>query len=138
MSVETTRSTAPVLDMEGIYKSFGGVHALTNASFEVAAGEVHALLGENGAGKSTLVKIVAGAHQRDAGVIRGHGQPAEIRAFGDAERMGIRIIYQQLNILGHLTVAENLTLARERSRLTFVDGAEGRRRANAALATLGA
>ena len=57
----------PVLSMAGIYKSFGGVHALTDASFEARPGEIHALLGENGAGKSTLVKIVAGAHQRDAG-----------------------------------------------------------------------
>ncbi len=129
--------TGPVLRMEGIFKSFGGVRALTDASLEVRPGEVHALLGENGAGKSTLVKIVAGAHQRDEGVIRWHGEPVEIRAFGDAERMGIRIIYQQLNILGHLTVAENFTLARERSRVTFVDAGEGKRRAKAALEMLG-
>jgi ribose transport system ATP-binding protein len=137
MNAKTARSTVPLLEMGAIYKSFGGVHALTVASLEVVGGEVHALLGENGAGKSTLVKILAGAHLRDAGVIRWHGEPVEIRAFGDADRLGIRVVYQQLNILGHLTVAENLTLARERSRLTWVDRGEGRRRAKAALDTLG-
>ncbi len=136
MNVDATTST-PLLAMEAIEKSFGGVHALTNASLTVAAGEVHAMLGENGAGKSTLVKILAGAYQRDAGVVRWHGEPVEIRTFGDANRMGIRIIYQQLNILGHLSVAENLTLARERSRFAWIDKGESRRRAMAALATLG-
>ncbi len=68
-----------VLSMAGIYKSFGGVHALTDASFEVRPGEIHALLGENGAGKSTLVKIVAGAHERDEGTIHWQGEPVEIR-----------------------------------------------------------
>jgi ribose transport system ATP-binding protein len=126
-----------VLAMTGIHKSFGGVHALTDASFEVRAGEVHALLGENGAGKSTLVKIIAGAHERDAGEIRWRGEPTEIHSFGDADRLGIHIIHQQLNVLEHLTVAENLALGRERSRLTFLDLGEERRRAQDALSMLG-
>ena len=127
----------PALSMEGIHKSFGGVHALTDASFEVRAGEVHALLGENGAGKSTLMKILAGAYEMDAGTIRWQGEQVEIHSFGDAERLGIHIVYQQLNLLDHLTVSENLALARERSKLTVVDVGEGRRRAEAALANLG-
>ena len=137
MTADRPVLTAPVLAMEHIFKSFGGVHALTDASFEVRPGEIHALLGENGAGKSTLVKIVAGAYQRDEGTIRWRGEPAEIRSFGDAERFGIHIIYQQLNVLDHLTVAENIALARERSRLSFRDVGEERRRAAAALAALG-
>jgi ribose transport system ATP-binding protein len=127
----------PVLSLDGIHKSFGGVHALTDASYEIRSGEIHALLGENGAGKSTLVKIVAGAHQPDAGTIRWRGAPIEIRTFGDAERLGIRIIYQRLNVLDHLTVAENIALARERSSFGFVNVDEERRRAIAALHTLG-
>jgi ABC-type sugar transport system ATPase subunit len=125
------------LAMAGIYKSFGGVHALTDASFEVRSGEIHALLGENGAGKSTLVKIVAGAYQRDEGTMHWQGEPVEIRSFGDADRLGIHIIYQQLNVIDHLTVAENIALARERSRLAFIDLGEQRRRAAAALDRLG-
>ena len=128
---------APALALEHIHKSFGGVQALTDAWLEVRAGEVHALLGENGAGKSTIVKIVAGVHERDAGVLRWQGQPVEIRSVAEAERMGIRIIYQQLNVIDHLTVAENLTLGRERIRWSMVDVGEGGRRATEALAALG-
>ena len=123
--------------MTGIYKSFGGVHALTDASFDVRAGEIHALLGENGAGKSTLVKIVAGAHQCDAGTIEWGGEPVEVRSIGEADHLGIHVIYQQLNVLDDLSVAENVALGRERSRLTFLDVGEQRRRAAAALAKLG-
>jgi ribose transport system ATP-binding protein len=136
-SIDAGRGDGSVLALSGIFKSFGGVQALTDASFEIRAGEVHALLGENGAGKSTLVKIVGGAYQPDDGTIRWRGEPVEIRSFGDAERLGIHIIYQQLNVLDHLTVAENIALARERSRLLFVDVGEERRRAITALEALG-
>jgi ribose transport system ATP-binding protein len=130
-------SATPILSMTGVSKSFGGVHALTEAAFEVRPGEVHAILGENGAGKSTLVKIIAGALRPDDGVIRWQGEPIEIQSFQDADRLGIHVIYQQANVLDHLTVAENIALARERSTLAFVDVGEERRRAKAALATLG-
>ena len=123
--------------MEHIYKSFGGVHALTDAAFSVLPGEVHALLGENGAGKSTLVKIVAGVYERDEGILRWQGEPVEIRSFADAERLGIHVIYQQLNVLDHLSVAENIALGRERIRASFIDLGEERRRAVDALAALG-
>jgi ribose transport system ATP-binding protein len=126
-----------VLAMSDISKDFGGVHALTDASFEVRAGEVHALLGENGAGKSTLVKIIAGALEPDRGTLQWGGDPVQIRSFKEADRLGIRIIYQHPNVLDHLTVAENIALGRERTHLTFIDAAEQRRRAEDALATLG-
>lgn len=127
----------PLLALEGIKKSFGGVHALTDGTLEVRAGQIHALLGENGAGKSTLVKIIAGAHEADAGRLLWRGEPREIRSFHEAEALGIRVIYQQLNILNDLTVAENVTLGRERSHAGFLDLAEQRRRARAAIGALG-
>jgi ABC-type sugar transport system ATPase subunit len=131
-------SAAPeLLSLSGISKSFGGIDALVDASFEVRPGEVHALLGENGAGKSTLVKILVGAHRRDAGVVRWHGDPVEIRSFADAERLGIRLIYQKLNVIDNLTVARNLILGREKSMAGVIDLAEGRRRAASCLAALG-
>jgi ribose transport system ATP-binding protein len=126
-----------VLVMSDISKSFGGVRALTDASFEVYEGEVHALLGENGAGKSTLVKIIAGALEPDHGVLQWQGEPIEIRGFREADRLGIRVIYQHPNVLDHLTVAENIALGREHSHLTFIDLAEQHRRAQEALAALG-
>ena len=127
----------PTIALTGIRKSYGGVKALSNASLEVRGGEIHALLGENGAGKSTLVKIIAGAVERDAGTILWRGQEAQIGSFADAERLGIHVIYQQLNVLNYLSVAENIALGRERSRLFVVDVEEARRRAVATLARLG-
>lgn len=111
----------PLLVLEKIHKSFGGVHALNNARLEILPGEIHTLLGENGAGKSTLVKIIAGAHQRDSGSIIWEGCPIEITNLSDALNLGIRIIYQHLNVLGHLTVSENLSLGREKNTLGFID-----------------
>jgi ribose transport system ATP-binding protein len=124
--------------MTGIDKSFGGVQALTGAQLEVAAGEVHALLGENGAGKSTLVKVIAGAHQRDAGAIHWEGEEIEIANLADSMRLGIRVIHQHLNVIGHLSVEDNLTLGREKTRFgIFIDRQDSRRQAAAALARIG-
>ncbi len=127
----------PLLSMEGISKSFGGVHALTGAHLEVLPGEVHALLGENGAGKSTLVKIIAGAHQRDSGVIRWQGEPIEIPNLGEAMRLGIGVIHQHLNVISHLSVEQNLTLGRERTRFGLIDKDDSRRQAADALQRIG-
>jgi ribose transport system ATP-binding protein len=126
-----------LLSLSGIRKSFGGVHALVDASFVVQPGEIHALLGENGAGKSTLVKIIVGAQRRDAGTMSWRGSPVEVRDFADAERLGIRLIYQTLNIIDDLSVGRNLILGREKSRAGVIDLAEGRRRAAASLSELG-
>src|SRR3954463_7186535 len=87
---------APLLAVAGIEKSFPGVRALSGVSFEVAPGEVHALLGENGAGKSTLIKIISGVYQPDAGTIHVDGQPLRLDSPDDARRAGIATIYQEL------------------------------------------
>ena len=102
--------TAPVLEMRGIRKTFPGVVALDGVDLTLAAGDVHMLLGENGAGKSTLMKILSGAYRRDAGDIRLDGRPVEIGSPRDARDLGIRVIYQELNLVPHLSVAENIFL----------------------------
>lgn len=100
----------PYLRMEGISKSFGGVKALKDVTFEATRGEVHALMGENGAGKSTLIKILAGAYSKDAGSIYLDGQQVEINKPKDALAHNISVIYQEMALIGHLTVAENIMI----------------------------
>ena len=102
-----------LVEMTGISKSFPGVHALDDCRFELRAGEVHALVGENGAGKSTLMKILAGIYRRDAGTIRVKGQEVEIASPRAAQDLGISMIHQELNLMGHLTVAQNIFIGRE-------------------------
>jgi ABC-type sugar transport system ATPase subunit len=99
-----------LLHAEGISKHYGGVQALRNASLPVAAGEVHALVGENGAGKSTLSKIIAGALPASSGEIRWDGQAVSIDTPMSAQRLGISMIYQELDLFPNLTVAENLVI----------------------------
>jgi ABC-type sugar transport system ATPase subunit len=101
-----------LLSIAGLSKSYGGVVALRDASFDVEAGEVHALIGENGAGKSTLIKILAGAVRADAGRIAVAGAPVWISSARDAYRLGLRFLHQELNVLPRLSVAENLFLGR--------------------------
>jgi ribose transport system ATP-binding protein len=103
------------LEMRHISKSFGGVRALTDVSFTADAGEVHALCGENGAGKSTLMKILAGAITEYEGEIRLDNRPVRFSGPRQAEDIGIRIIYQELNLVPQLTVADNIFLGREKS-----------------------
>src|SRR5436309_9999227 len=99
---------APVLEMRRIRKTFPGVVALDDARFELRRGEVHVLLGENGAGKSTLMKILSGACGRDAGEILIEGQPVELRTPRDAQALGISTIYQEFNLVPHLSAADNI------------------------------
>src|ERR671912_1575041 len=103
-------ASQPVLEMRSIRKSFPGVVALDGVELSLRAGEVHVLLGENGAGKSTLMKILSGAYRKDAGEIRMHGALADIQGPRDALARGIRVIYQELNLVPHLSVAENIFL----------------------------
>jgi len=99
--------------MEGIEKTFPGVHALKQCRFELRSGEVHALLGENGAGKSTLMKILSGVYPKDAGKIIYKGKEVEIPNTKAAQDLGISIIFQELNLIPHLTVAQNVFIGRE-------------------------
>lgn len=98
------------LEMRDISKRFGGTQALDGVQFSVNRGEVVGLIGENGAGKSTLIKILAGVHRRDRGSILIEGRPVEIHAPQDAQRLGIAVIYQELNLTPNQTVAENVFL----------------------------
>ena len=104
------------LEMRHIAKNFGGVRALRDVSLIAPAGEVHAICGENGAGKSTLMKILAGAITEYDGEIRLDGRPVRFSGPREAEDAGIRIIYQELNLVPQLTVADNIFLGRERVR----------------------
>jgi len=128
---------APLLRMEGVRKAFPGVLAVREAGLEVRAGEVHALVGENGAGKSTLIRIVTGAHQADAGTLELDGVPALFPSPQAAAGAGIAAIYQELDLVGKLSVRANLFLGRESARLGFLAAAEERRLAREALARLG-
>lgn len=103
----------PILQMQGIEKRFGGVHALRGVDFSIAAGECVALVGENGAGKSTLMKILGGVHQPDAGTVSIDGAPAHINSVADAIKHGIAFIHQELNVLDNLDIAANVFLGRE-------------------------
>jgi len=103
----------PLLEASGITKSFAGVRALRGVSFELRAGEVHALIGENGAGKSTLIKIMAGAVTADSGTLRVGGEVVAQNSPAIARALGIAVIYQQPALFPHLTVAENIALALE-------------------------
>ncbi len=110
-----------LVEMKDISKSFPGVHALDGAQFELRAGEVHALVGENGAGKSTLMKVLCGIYSRDAGLIKVKGVEAYPSNPKAAQDLGIAIIHQELNLMGHLTVAENIFIGREPRRGPFLD-----------------
>lgn len=99
---------AYAIEMENVSKRFGGVCALDNVTLKVRRGEIHALVGENGAGKSTLIKILAGALASDTGTIKIDGKPVQLNSTSDGIRMGISVIYQELNLIPDLTIAENL------------------------------
>lgn len=127
----------PLLGVSGIEKSFPGVRALSNVSFEVAPGEVHALLGENGAGKSTLIKIISGVYQPDAGTVHVNGQPLRFLSPDDARRAGIATIYQELLLFRDLSVAENVFMGHApRSRGGWLDWKAMAARTEALLASL--
>jgi len=109
----------PLVLMEGIDKSFPGVRALENCRFELWPGEVHALVGENGAGKSTLMKVLTGVFQKDAGRIIYKGKEVKIPNPRVAQELGISIVHQELNLMPHLTVAQNIFIGREARRKGF-------------------
>ncbi len=107
------RGMTPVLEIEGVSKSFGAVRALHDVQLELFAGECHALVGENGAGKSTLVKALAGVHQPDTGTLRLDGEPLVLAGPAEARAAGIAVIYQEPTLFPDLTVAENIFIGRQ-------------------------
>jgi ribose transport system ATP-binding protein len=127
----------PLLRLAGIRKSFAGVTALDQVDFDVRSGEVHAVCGENGAGKSTLMKIMSGVYQPDAGTIAFEGQHQVFATPRVAEAHGVVMIHQELNLIPHLSVAENIYLAREPRRGWFIDRKRLRADAQRCLARLG-
>jgi ribose transport system ATP-binding protein len=105
--------TPPLVRIRGLHKAFAGVPVLADVQFELRAGEVHALMGENGAGKSTLMKVLSGVVPRDGGEILLDGRPVELASPRAAQALGIQIIHQELNLMNHLTAAQNIFIGRE-------------------------
>ncbi len=120
-----------LIRMEHISKEFPGVRALNDVSFSLNAGEVHALVGENGAGKSTLMKVLTGVYSKDSGRILVEGREVEINNVRDSQKLGIIMIHQELNLMNHLTVAQNIFIGREekRAKLFLNDSVLNRRAA---------
>ena len=125
-------SDQPLLQVRGVTKRFLGVTALRGVDFTVRAGEIHALLGENGAGKSTLIKVLTGVHAADEGAITLAGKHIRPTAPKEAEQAGISTVYQEVNLIPSLSVAENIALGRQPGRFGFVDWRAIRRHAREA------
>ena len=125
-----------ILKMQGIQKYFPGVHALDDAQLEIRSGEVMGLIGENGAGKSTLMKILTGIYPKDGGTIEYFGEQIEINGPKDAQNRGICIVHQELNLMQHLTVADNIFIGRESTKGLFLDKADQNRRTQELLDSL--
>ena len=126
----------PLLAARGIAKQFPGVRALDGVDFTLRAGEIPALLGENGAGKSTLIKVLTGVHPADNGTISLAGKTILPRSPHDAEALGISTVYQEVNLIPSLSVAENIALGRQQGRLGFINWNAVRRHAREALERL--
>ena len=129
-------STPALLSIRNLGKRFPGVVALDGVDFTVRPGEIHALLGENGAGKSTLIKVLTGVYPADSGEIRLGEKRIALKAPKEAEREGISTVYQEVNLVPSLSVAENITLGRQPGRFGLLDWRGIRARARAALARL--
>ncbi|MDQ7908765.1 sugar ABC transporter ATP-binding protein [Phytohabitans sp. ZYX-F-186] len=135
---EQPSNGATLLALSGVSKSFGAVRALVDGQLELRAGEVHALVGENGAGKSTLVKILAGVHSPDGGVLTLDGEPSTFTGPADARGAGIAVIYQEPTLFPDLSVTENIFMGRQPLRgLRRIDAASMRRRTAELFARLG-
>src|SRR5919198_5834102 len=126
-----------LLEVTGVHKRFGGVHALRGVSLGVRAGEVHALVGENGAGKSTLINILAGAERRDAGRVVFAGREVDFHSPAQSQAAGIAVIHQELATLPTLSVVENLLMGRIPARAGWLDRRAARAHARTLLAQVG-
>ena len=129
-------SDTPLLLARAVTKSFPGVRALDAVDFTLRRGEIHTLMGENGAGKSTLIKVLTGVYARDGGDFLLDGQPIHPQSPLEAQRLGISTVYQEVNLIPFLSVAENISLGREPKRFGFLRWGEINRRAREALARL--
>ncbi|MDR1744328.1 MAG: sugar ABC transporter ATP-binding protein, partial [Planctomycetota bacterium] len=129
-------SHEPILLMRGINKTFPGVHALKNVDFTLRRGQIHALMGENGAGKSTLIKVLTGVYPGDGGAMTMEGRQIAPSSPRDAESHGISTVYQEVNLIPHLTVAENICLGREDRTAGIIRWGRLRERARNALRRL--
>src|SRR5437763_9020026 len=123
-----------LLETRGLAKNFPGVKALQGVDFTVRRGEVHALMGENGAGKSTLIKVLTGVYPRDGGTVRLDGVEISPPSPKAVEALGVSTVYQEVNLVPHLSVAENICLGRQPTRFGVVRWRAMARRAEAALA----
>ena len=117
-----TNNSQPILELRGICKYFGGVHALEDVDFELYPNEILAIVGDNGAGKSTLIKAISGAHQPDKGEMYFQGEKIEIPNPHVARELGIETVYQELALVNNLDVVENIFLGRTLTKLQwFID-----------------
>ena len=123
-----------LLEIRGLSKSFPGVKALQDVDLVVRRGEVHALMGENGAGKSTLIKVLTGVYPRDGGTIRLNGVEIDPHSPKAAETLGVSTVYQEVNLIPHRSIAENICLGRQPTRFGIIRWGAVARRAEAALA----
>src|SRR4030088_1115147 len=126
----------PILEIRHLSKDFPGVRALAGVDFFLRRGEIHALMGENGAGKSTLIKVLTGVFLRDAGETWLDGQIIAPKPPREAEALGISTVYQEVNLIPHLSVAENICLGRQPTWLGAIRWGAITKRARAALARL--
>ncbi|MCL2652492.1 MAG: sugar ABC transporter ATP-binding protein [Propionibacteriaceae bacterium] len=133
MSVNNTPGLNPIVELRGIDKSFGGVHALREVDFVIPPATIIGLVGENGAGKSTLLKVLCGTYSADAGELVIDGVPQTHYGPGGARRAGISMVTQELSLFPNLTVAANIAIGREPTVAGFVSGAKARRNAEWAL-----
>ena len=127
----------PVLEVVGAQLRFAGDTALADVDFRMFPGEVHSLMGENGAGKSTLIKAITGAIRLDAGTISVDGTAVSFATPAAAQRAGIRTVYQEIDLLPNLSVAENIMLGREPRKLGFIDWRAMRAAAREAMRQVG-
>src|SRR5579875_3636461 len=122
MEVAAPQAAVPVIELVGVSKRFGAIQALKEVDLSLYAGEVHALVGENGAGKSTLVKILAGVHRPDRGLLKISGEAVELRSPAQAQAAGIAVIHQEPTLFPDLDVAENVFMGHQpRDRLGRID-----------------
>src|SRR5258708_12589899 len=132
-----TTGDQAVLSVSGIDKTFAGVEARKQVSFDCRSGEIHGLVGENGAGKSTLMRVLSGVHRPDSGSIHVRGREVALTSPRVAHDLGIAMVYQDTRLVGELGGAQNIWLEREPGSALFIDHAEMARRSSAILGRLG-